>query len=60
MVLKPEATSSSETLPVPGAANKSNCPSLFVFASFFIVDSLSDFSTALEVTFVASFFRQRC
>ena len=27
MVLNPDATSSSETLPVPGAANKSNCPS---------------------------------
>ena len=27
MVLNPDATSASEILPVPGAANKSNCPS---------------------------------
>ena len=55
MVLNPIATSSSETFPVPGAANKSNCPSAFVFTSFFGFCSLSVVEAISFVSVFSSF-----
>ena len=51
MVLNPDATSSSEILPVPGAANKSNWPSA-LGAAFLAVSDVFSF----EVPFCRVYF----
>ena len=64
MVLKPAATSSSETLPLPGAANKSNCPSVVDGAVFLAAFGFSAtafasvsvvFSAKVRVKFTSKF-----
>ena len=64
MVLKPAATSSSETLPLPGAANKSNCPSVgeelafttvFCFSVVAFASVSVVFSAKVRVKFTSKF-----
>ena len=49
IVLNPDATSASETLPVPGAANKSNCPSGFGTAFLAVVFSSEAFAAEFDL-----------
>ena len=53
IVLNPDATSSSETLPVPGAANKSNWPSALGAAFLAVSDVFSFEVLSAEFTLVA-------
>ena len=53
MVLNPDATSSSEILPVPGAANKSNWPSVLGATFLAIAGIFSSEVLSAEFTLVA-------
>ena len=53
MVLNPDATSSSEILPVPGAANKSNWPSALGATFLAIAGIFSSEVLSAEFTLVA-------